>query len=408
MAKKYDRQASDHSLKITTFGTFTVTIDGRAVSEDSKRQQKIWTLLKFILTNRKRRIPPESFFDVLWSGENCDNPQKALQNLIYRLRLVLAQGDKDRGESYIQFTQGCYVWNPQDPCELDVDVFEKQNSLGLSREQHGDEEGAIEAYLDALKAYQGPYLAENASLPWVIPAANGFKRLYVNIATRVVAHLKNAGRHEDIARVCEAAFLVEPFEEPLHAAFIDALIGMDKPKEARMHYEYITAALYREFGVRPSQILRDSFQRLNEGTASVNMDLDVLQELLAEKQETSEAFFCDPELFRSIYKLEARRAARTGQVVFLVLFTVLTQNYQMPDNRLLKGAMDALCDVLLVHLRRGDVVSRWNDSQYIVMLTSLTYEDGEMVVRRLCDRFNAKHMSSGVLIRHKLQPVSAT
>ena len=61
-------------LSITTLGTFSVKIGDHDISRDSRRQQKIWTLLKYIITNRKRRIPPEDFFDVLWGNEDCDNP----------------------------------------------------------------------------------------------------------------------------------------------------------------------------------------------------------------------------------------------------------------------------------------------------------------------------------------------
>lgn len=394
------------TLQIMTFGTFSVKIGDVDISKDSRRQQKIWTLLKYIITNRKRRIPPEDFFDILWGNEECDNPQKALQNLIYRLRLVLAQGDRQLGEGYIQFSQGCYLWNPQLPCQLDIVEFEEHNSKGLSLEQNDNVSGAIEHYLAALNLYRGNFLSENSLLPWVIPVANSYRRLYVNITTRVVGLLRALKRYEDITHVCEQAFTIEPYEEPLHAAFIDALIDLDKPKQARSHYEFITTALYREFGVRPSQVLKDTYQRMSEGVSSVNMDLDVLQELLSEHNTTSDAFLCDADLFRSIYKLEARRAARSGQVVFLVLMTILNQSYQTPDARTLKETNDALGGILLGTLRRGDVVSRWNDSQYIIMLASLTYEDSEIVVRRLCDKFAAIYHNSGILVKSKLQPVT--
>ncbi len=394
------------TLKITTLGMFSVELDGKNLSEDSRRQQQIWTLFKYIIISRRRRIPPEEFYDVLWRDESCENPAKALQNLIYRLRRVLSQDDPD-APRYILLKQGCYCWNQDAPVEIDVDQFESLNIQAMAEEQAGDANRAIELYKQCLALYRGNYLNESSSVEWVIPTANYYKRLYINITTRVTQLLKSLGRHEETLAVCEAAFRIEPYEEPLHAAFIQALLALGRPKQARSHYEAITSALYREYGVKPSQVLKDTYRFITENSSAINMDLDILQELLAEKEQVYEAFQCEPELFRSIYKLEARRAVRNGQVVYLVLLTILSNSHVQLDPVLLSQAMDHMNDLLLSSLRRGDVVSRWNESQFVIMLASLTYEDGEMVIRRLQDKFLATFPSPNITVKHRLQPLNA-
>jgi len=393
-------------LKITTLGVFSVELDGVNLSEDARRQQQIWVLFKYIIISRRRRIPPEEFHDILWRDESVENPAKALQNLIYRLRRVLSQDNPD-APRYILLKQGCYCWNPDAPVEIDIDQFEALNLQAMEEEQEGNHANAVELYKQCLELYKGDYLSESSSVEWIIPTANYYKRLYINITTRVTQLLKSLSMYEEMLSVCEAAFRIEPYEEPLHASFIQALLALGRPKQARSHYESITAALYREYGVKPSQVLKDMYRYITENVTSINMDLDILQELLAEKEQVSEAFQCEPELFRSIYKLEARRAVRNGQVVYLVLMTILSMGQIQIDPTLMAQAMNHMNRLLLASLRRGDVVSQWNESQFVIMLASLTYEDGEMVFRRIQDKFGATFPNPGITVKHRLQPLNA-
>lgn len=393
-------------LIIRTLGSFSVEQGTESLSENSNRQQQIWTLFKYILNARRRRIPPEEFVDVLWRTEPCDNPAKALQNLVYRLRRELSRFGA-KGSAYILLKQGCYCWNNQAPARIDVDVFEETYIRATGEELAGHHETAARLYKDCLALYRGDYMSEIASLEWVLPTVNYYKRLFINVATHATQLLHALTRYDEVLAICEQAFRFEPYEEQLHAAFIRALLALGKPKQARSHYEFITSALYREFGLKPSPLLKDVYQAIYQPPSNASTDLNVLQDLLAEKEQPPEAFQCEADLFRSIYKLEARRAARSGQNVYLALLTVMPCGPATPDSTLLSRAMDHLGSVLLTSLRRGDVVSRWNNSQYVVMLTSLTYEDSAMVAKRLQDRFAATFPHQGVQIRHKLQALNA-
>lgn len=396
-----------NKLVIRTLGAFSVEMNGENLAEDTSRQKQIWTLFKYILTYRNRRIPPEEFYDVLWRTDSCDNPAKALQNLVYRLRRELSSVQAN-GSKYILLRQGCYCWNNDLPLELDVDMFERLNIKAMDEELAGNAEQALSIYRECLSLYTGNYLTECSSQEWVIPSANYYKRLFINITTRVTQLLQTMERHEEILEVCENAFHFEPYEEQLHTTFIQALLALGRPKQARTHYEYITSALYREFGVKPSPMLKDIYRFIFDTVPNANTDLDVLQNLLSEKETAPEAFQCEPDLFRSIYKLEARRAARTGQMVYLALLTVMPATQSASDSDTLMHAMDHLGRLLPASLRRGDVVSRWNNSQYVIMLSCLTYEDSGMILSRLQDKFESSFSHKGIIVRHKLQPLNAT
>lgn len=79
----------ENCLKIYTLGHFEVTLGKKVLSDSYKRSQQLWNLFKYIVTYRDIRVIQENLFDILWTEKECDNPIKALQNLIYRLRTLL-------------------------------------------------------------------------------------------------------------------------------------------------------------------------------------------------------------------------------------------------------------------------------------------------------------------------------
>ena len=97
------------------------------------------------------------------------------------------------------------------------------------------------------------------------------------------------------------------------------------------------------------------------------------------------AFFCEPHVFRSIYKLEQRRGERRGQDVALGVLT-LTSRIPRSLSELLP-AMAHLEKVLLACLRKGDVISRWNDSQFLLLLDAINPHQVQKVFRRIESSF---------------------
>ena len=91
--------------------------------------------------------------------------------------------------------------------------------------------------------------------------------------------------------------------------------------------------------------------------------------------------------------------------VFLLLLTVTDTQGQIPAIKLLNNSMDRLRDCLLHSLRRNDVVSRFSATQFVVMLSSLTFENSLMVQDRILGRFKRENPRIAVRIHPKLQPM---
>jgi len=396
----------DDCLKVYTLGCFEVKSGKKVLSNDCKRSQQLWNLFKYILTYRDKRIIQENFFDILWIDKECDNPVKALQNLIYRLRMLLNyEGINKDGESIINFSQGCYSWNKEFNYWTDVDEFEELYKKAKAFEKNDDFINAIEFYQRALMLYKGDYLSEDSYNEWLTPVRNYYHRIYMDIIGRIIKLLKHYGRNEDILKVCEEGLMIESFEESLHIHYIEALITVGNIKQAQSQYEYVTSMLYKEMGVKPSTDLRNLYHKIKCNDDMILLDLNSIQEMMMDRPDSNGAFFCEPDTFVSFYKLECRRAARTEQAVFMAMITISIAKNRTKDNKIFKKAMGSLLDMLIQDLRKGDVVSKWNDAQILVILPGSTLDQTNVVLNRILNKHKISYIYKDIIVETTLKPI---
>lgn len=399
-------QKSEECLEIYSLGHFEIKKGNSIISDDCKRSRSLWNLFNYILAFRDKHIVQEDFFEILWPDVECDNPAKALQNLVYRLRLLIDRNlSTNSGASIINFSQGCYSWNKEFGCWLDTNEFESIHMQAVKAEKNGDKQNAAKLYINAIKLYKGEYLAEYSYNEWIIPIRNHYQRIYLDAVYNLLQIYKSSGEYQEIISVCEKSLTLEPFEERLHQYLIEALIEEGKMKQAQSHYEYVTSMLYKEMGVKPSSELRSLYHRIKMDNGDVSMDLGEIQESLTDKQDQVGAFYCDPDTFQSLYKLEVRRVARSGQSIFIVMLTLHWQRRNAPDNKILKGCIKQLQAILINSLRKGDVVSKWNESQLLALLPGLSFEQTERIIARIAQKFNSTCSIKDILLKTKLQSI---
>jgi len=404
---KLIENVEEDCLKVYTLGHFEVKSGRKVISDGCKRSQQLWNLFKYILTYRDKRIIQENFFDILWIDKECDNPVKALQNLIYRLRMLLNyEGVNKDGESIINFSQGCYSWNKEFHYWTDVDEFEELYKKAKTLEKKDDFITAIEFYQSALMLYKGDYLSEDSYNEWLTPIRSYYHRIYMDIIGRLTKLLKHYGRYEDIIKVCEEALMIESFEESLHILYIEALIVIGNIKQAQSQYEYVTSMLYKEMGVKPSTELRNLYHKIKCNDDKILLDLNSIQELMMDRNDSDGAFFCASDTFISFYKLECRRAARSGQVVFMAMLTIARAKNSTKDSKILKKAMGSLLDILIQDLRTGDVVSKWSEAQILLILPGPTFEQANMVLVRILNKHEIAYTSKDIIVETLLKPIS--
>ena len=101
---------------------------------------------------------------------------------------------------------------------------------------------------------------------------------------------------------------------------------------------------------------------------------------------------CNYETFKSIYRLHARAASRSGKSIFIVLLDLnhKTNKKYLEDNR--EEILENILGIICGFLRKDDVVARCGAMQFAIMLSNITYENTIMVL----DRLNKKLISSDI------------
>ena len=387
----------ESKLEIITLGKFEVRRAGQLLSQDSS--YRVWNLFKYIITNRNTGIVPELALENLWPDQEYSDPRGAVRALIFRLRKSLGQ-NPGTAQDYIVFSQGCYHWNKNVDYWLDAEEFENMARRALTV-KHSQPQHYEDLLLQAVDLYGGEYLPESYYRQWTIPVRNYLNSLYLQVVLELMELLAARGDYSKIITICEQVLRTHSYEEQIHRYYLKALVNEGRIKQARSHYTYIDNKFYQDLGIKLSADLQRTIQAPGNRQPG-GVGLNSIQNHLQEKADNQGAFICDSEVFKDVYNLERRRGERLGLSVFLALVTIMDDTQQI-DSSVVKKGMDELESFLVKSLRKGDVITRWSNNQYLLMLPGMADELGEKVMERIKNGFNQTNQH--LTINTEIQPV---
>lgn len=383
------------------FGGFTLQVGDVTLYDSLNRSRKMWNLLAYLLVFRQRAISQAEIIDVLWPGQDSDNPVSALKTLVSRIRTALMP-HLGEGVDLVVSRRGSYAWNPDLSCTLDIERFE--SLCKKAGDIHLDPKERKKLYRQAVELYKGDFLPRLSDELWVVPLAAHYQGLYVDGVKTLAAMLDQEGEHKEIADLCLKAIQVDAFDEHLHTLLIMALYKQGNTSGALNHYEVATEILYKNLGVNPSKELRAIYLQIMKERKSVETDLGIIEGALREESAEG-AFVCDYGFFKEAYRLEARRGIREGSCAHIGLLTLTTTNGAVPRLQEMNKTMARLLNTLKESLRKGDVISRYSGAQYVVLLPNANYEDSVMVLERIIKIFYRQHRNVQLKLSYKVHPV---
>ena len=368
---------------IQTLGKFDILKDGSSLVSSSAGSKKIWELYKFMLTHRDRVFTPESLMDQLWVSESYSDPRSTLRRQMHRLRQSLLEENENDSAKTILFTNGYYKWNDQLHIDIDIENFEQLIKEGDAK-KHSAPQFALNDYLQALALYNGDYLPDCIDQHWVFSIRNHYRRLYLKTVVSATELLKIERRYDDIITLCQKAINIDIYEEAFHLSFMEALMHKNQQKQALEHYEYITGFYYHEMGLKPSTEMRALYKRLLQTNAPIQSQ-DSLVDALEHDLIIENAFYCEPDTFKSIYELERRRSQRSGNTFSVgVINATPIKGYSQSQEDL---RISHLKQHLMEKLRKGDTFSQWNETQFMVLLPGVDSVLMKRVLTRILDTF---------------------
>jgi DNA-binding SARP family transcriptional activator len=359
-------------------------------------------LLEYLITFRNKEISQTDLIELLWPDEESDNPANALKTLLYRVRSVIDQLNCSDGKNIIIYRRGTYAWNNEIPVLVDTEEFERLTSLAACAE---DEQRKLDYIMAALNLYKGDFIPNSSDELWSIPISTYFHSKYIRHVHDAIELLTNMARFGDIITLCQNAALIDPYDEQIHCSLFQALVATGAQLSAMQHYDYVTELFFSQFGVSPSDQLTALYKEIFKTCNSTELDLGIIKDNLRESSLRPGAFYCEYEVFKDIYRLEARAAVRTGQVTYICLITIIDPFGKPLSAKTISVSMDRLKETIASSLRRGDVFTRYSVSQYLIMLQSASYEKSEMVIKRIYRNYKKSYPKSKVDLHFKMLPL---
>ncbi len=394
----------EDQLQINMLGGFSLQYKGNVIDYQRSRSHKLWLILEYLITFRDKEITQNELIELLWGDEFTENPANTLKTLLHRLRNMLDELEFAPSKEMVIYNRGIYAWSNKLNCVIDTEQFSTLCALG---DEATDIDEKITYYLSALEYYKGDFLPKSSLEPWVVPINTYYHSEYLRVVQLCVTLLKEQGRAYDIITICQQAVAIDPYEESLHYELIKAMLDTGSQQAALTHYEYVVDLFYSEFGINLSDELTELYKEIIKTNNGIEVDLSIIRDNLQEADGYEGAFYCEYSLFKEIYHLENRSANRNGQSIYLCLMSVTDGHNRLVENKKHQNAaMAQLRNAIQYSLRQGDVFTRYSVSQYLILLPTISYENCEMVLKRIQRNFRTENPHTKVTITYKLQPLN--
>jgi len=390
-------------LQINLLGGSSLTYKGRTINDQNVRSKKFWMILEYLITFRNRDISQSELLDLIYPEGKSENPVNALKTLMHRIRSELDQLDFMDSRKMIIQSRGTYAWNIKMDYVIDVEIFEELYNKGNA--PWAKEEEMLDFFLQAIDVYGGDFLHKSALEPWAMQFNVYYRTIYCKLVHKTIEALKQKEDNTKIIELCERALSIDAFDEFLYYNLILGLVNSNNQQAALVEYRKMSALFFKEFGVNPSSEVTKLYREIIKTSKKVETDLSAIRETLKEDPPSTGAFFCEFEIFKDIYRLELRSKPRTGETIYLCLFTMTASDGDRPSIKMLNSYMDKLQACIKQTLRENDTFAQYSVSQFILMLPLTTFENCERVLKRVIKGFQKQYPYCPLSIHATLLPL---
>lgn len=386
---------------VSMLGEFSISCNDKKICEKSFRSKKIWALLQYLITFRKKEITSLELIEVLWKEDKSENPTNALKTLLHRARGVLANLDYEHSDTLIKSTNGSYFWNTEIDMTVDVDIFEQYyNSI---RKGTLSQEEKLNLALNAIDLYKGSFLSNASSDYWVMPLSTYYNTIFIETVHIAVDILYEQNRFFDIVDICKNALSINPYEEDFYYNLINSLFETGDSQSSIEHYKNVETFFYSNFGVNLSEKFLLLYKKICNTKNNLEFDMIIIEQSLFEKEKLRGGFLCEYEFFKNQFQLKVRAVERNDSPLQICLISICDLSGKLPSQQILNVVMQDISEAIRISLRGSDLFSRFSVSQFVVMLSDTSFKNAEIVLNRINSNFSNFNTSSEVSIKFDIK-----
>ena len=385
---------------IQLLGGFSITVTGQSSDFLASKSRKGVSLMEHLILRRGKPVSSQRLIREMWSDKRNDNPENALKTMVSRFRSLLNGVSPGLG-SCIVSEQGAYAWQSQPFVQVDVLSF--LDELEALRGEQSDDARRVH-YRQALKLYAGD-LFQTGDMVNGTMYVSWLHKEYLEAVYAYVELLKKTEEYNEICDACEQALRINDLDEHLHIERMRAMVNLNRSTEALNEYRRVTRLNRQYLDAEPSEEMQACYRQLSEAGKTLKFNLDAIRnELNQRDRERMGPFFCDYQAFKEIYNIQMRNLERLGSTMFLGVLMVGDADDEISSVRR-ESAMAGLQEILRRNLRKGDIVTRFSPSIFAMLLPTVNYSTGNMVMERIEHLFYQEYPSRAIPLHYRISPL---
>ena len=388
---------------IRTMGLFTIEANGEVHEELMTKSRKGISLMQYLILERGRPVSSQRLIRELWADKRSENPEGALKTMVSRVRSALNEISPELGMCIVS-GQGNYRW--QSLPHVHVDVLEIIDLLNSLRHEPPDpgHMGKTERLMNLFRGdlyLTGDILNGQATYNWL-------HNEYLSAVYRYIDLLKANDEYTKICDVCRRAAQIDDLDEQLHIELMQAMVNLNRTEEAAAEYRRFAKHSRDYLDVEPGEELQACYDSLAEAGKKLRINLDTIRNELIEKEGgTKGPFFCEYGVFKEVYNIYMRNLERLGSSMFLGIIMLGDIDEKSSDVRR-ESCMAGLQQILKSNMRKGDIITRFSDNTYAMLLPTVNYSTGSMVMDRIENLYYQEYASLAINLYTRISPLGTT
>lgn len=382
------------TFKVWMFGGVHIEYGGKRVQLPVDIHSVTAQLLLILWCAGDKGANRELLLNWLYGESEISDPANSMRVNIYRLRKMIKRLPLP-GYEYIVVDRGLYRWDSGAvPLETDVNMFINDIQSANAITEGAEKYALLE---NACNLYKGDFIPALAAEQWAAIKTVEYQKMYSEAVMELFHHYMEIQEYDQAVFLADRALKIYPYEA-FATMKIDAFIAQGNFNKALDTLDEISRILFADFGVMPSAEILKRYESISSRVSNSYSAIKDIKEQFGENKAAG-AYYCSFPSFVDCYRVLNRLSTRNGQSLFLV-------NCSMSDNqgnRLERGTKvvenaSFLMEAIERSLRMGDVYTRSNDNQFLILLSNLTQEDCNAVTDRISQNFLKTEKVRGIKV----------
>lgn len=374
-------------LTIHMLGEFTIENDVNRFPKDRKKSVQVMLLIAYLIAHRNSMVTKSTLIEILWPQHDIDNPEGALRNLVYRARKEMAAFFPAQPKMRCIISKGnAYAWNIDVPQIIDIDDMQELC------ERIGSEKNMEDMRMDALQLcsrYAQNFMHEFRHELWILQQRSFYQEMLLQAVEHACQTYLENKRYEYIIEICSYIDFKSFYNSQIHECKLYAYYEMDQIALALSYYHSVVDMYYSDMGMKPTEKMREIYQKLSQRSLQNSLNVNTLEKSLNEDRFDNGAFYCDFDIFRSIYQINQRSAKRSTRARYLVLLSLVCEEEGLKE-KVIQEESEILYKVIMEDLRKNDVFSRCNTTQFAIIVATAKEEGCVKAIDRIASKYEMK------------------